>query len=114
MREKERHPILSVTKEDCDWQTFRSGGAGGQNVNKVSSAVRCVHRASGAVGRATDTRDQYRNRRLAFRRMAESKTFRDWLKAEIARRLMSKQTADEIEVAVDAAMDESNLKVEFF
>lgn len=32
-----RQLLFSVTRDDCDWQTFRAGGKGGQNQNKVSS-----------------------------------------------------------------------------
>jgi peptide chain release factor 2 len=41
---KNKRLLFSVTKNDCDWDTFRSGGKGGQNVNKVESGVRCTHR----------------------------------------------------------------------
>lgn len=42
---------------------------------------------SGATGRAVDTRSQAKNKQLAFKRMAESKRFKDWQRIEIARRL---------------------------
>lgn len=72
MREK----LLSVTLKDCDVQTKRGTGKGGQNRNKRDTAVRIVHRASGAVGEAQDQRSQLQNKRLAFRRMAESEKFK--------------------------------------
>ena len=53
--------LFSVTRDDCNWQTFRSGGPGGQHQNKVESGVRCVHRASGAVGESRSERSQYVN-----------------------------------------------------
>lgn len=71
MREK----VLSVTLADCDVQTKRGSGKGGQNRNKRDTAVRIVHRASGAVGESQQERSQLQNKRAAFRRMAESKTF---------------------------------------
>src|SRR5262245_3261330 len=41
--EKEQKKLLfSVTKEDCDWQTFRAGGKGGQRQNKTEIGVRCI------------------------------------------------------------------------
>lgn len=79
--------LFSVTIKDCDVQTFRSGGHGGQNVDKVSSGVRIAHNASGAVGQARDTRDQLKNKRLAFQRMAESERFKTWHKQEVAKKL---------------------------
>jgi len=81
----ERKPILKVKAEDCEWQYFRGSGKGGQARNKTSNAVRCVHRASGAVGVAKEGRSQRRNRQLAFKRMANSEKFRKWLKVEVAR-----------------------------
>lgn len=59
-------------------QTFRVGGAGGQHRDKTSAGVRVVHRASGAVGRGTESRSQHKNKQAAFRRMAESETFGRW------------------------------------
>lgn len=104
----EKKLLFTVTRDDCDWDTFRSGGNGGQNVNKVSSGVRCTHRASGAIGKSTSSRSQLENRHLAFRRMAETKEFKLWHKIESARRMGAK-SIDEI---VNDAMLAGNLKVE--
>lgn len=113
---KEKRLLFSVTRKDCDWQYFRAGGKGGQNVNKVSSGVRCIHKESGATGRAVDTRDQFRNRQLAFTRMLETKEFRNWHKIEVARRLgklkTEEQLEDEINDAVDAQMTPDKLLIE--
>lgn len=57
--------LLSVTIADCKVSTFRAGGPGGQNQNKVASAVRIVHRPSGAVGVSRTDRSQIVNKRLA-------------------------------------------------
>lgn len=75
MPEGERYRVLSVTIDDCDVQTFRSGGKGGQNQNKRDTGVRIIHRASGARGEARDERSQFQNKKLAWKRMVESKTF---------------------------------------
>lgn len=75
----ERELLFSVTLKDCVVQTFRSGGAGGQNQNKRDTGVRIIHRASGARGEARDERSQLQNKKLAFRRMADSEIFKAWV-----------------------------------
>ncbi len=55
-----------IRPEDIDMEFFRSGGKGGQNVNKVSSAVRIRHRPTGIVVSAQTERDQYQNRQVAL------------------------------------------------
>lgn len=75
----ERQLLFSVTLADCDMDTFRAGGPGGQNQNKRNTGVRVTHRASGAVGTARDERSQLQNKKLAFKRMAESTLFKAWV-----------------------------------
>lgn len=70
-----REKILSVTLKDCDVQTFRAGGNGGQKQNKTNSGVRIIHRASGARGESREERSQLQNKKNAFRRMAETPAF---------------------------------------
>lgn len=55
-----------IRPEDIELEFFRSGGKGGQNVNKVSSAVRIRHRPTGIVVSAQTERDQYQNRQVAL------------------------------------------------
>lgn len=55
-----------IRSEDIEWDFFRSGGKGGQNVNKVSSAVRLRHRPTGIVVSAQTERDQFQNRQMAL------------------------------------------------
>ena len=78
----ERTKVLSVTIADCRVDTFRSGGKGGQNVNKRDTGVRVVHEPSGAVGQSTDERSQLQNKKTAFRRMAESSEFKAWVRKQ--------------------------------
>lgn len=101
--------LFSVTANDCDFQYVKSGGPGGQNVNKRSTKVRCTHRASGATGESAETRHQSENKRIAFRKMAESKEFKLWHKLETARRMGDQLT---IEEKVDKAMSDANLNIE--
>lgn len=50
---------------DCDVETFRAGGPGGQHANKVESAVRLTHRPTGQSVTCRETRSQHRNKALA-------------------------------------------------
>jgi protein subunit release factor A len=74
--------VFTVTIKDCEQQFFRAGGKGGQNQNKRETGVRIIHHASGARGEARDERSQEQNRKLAFKRMAESKEFQYWAKQQ--------------------------------
>lgn len=63
-------------------QTFRAGGKGGQNQNKRDTGVRWIHPASGARGEARDERSQLQNKKLAWRRMCETKAFKAWIRKQ--------------------------------
>ena len=104
-----REVLFSVTAADCDWEYMRGTGPGGQKRNKTSSKVRCTHRDSGAWGESDETRSQHDNKRLAFRKMAETKEFKAWHKMECARRMG--QLTD-LKETVDNAMKSANIRIE--
>lgn len=107
-------PLLSVTKRDLIRQTFRCGGKGGQNVNKVETGVRFIHPPSGARGEARDTRHQAQNERLAFERLCRDPLFQKWLLVESARRMGTRPIEEVVEAKVDQMMHEANLQIEYF
>jgi protein subunit release factor B len=100
--------LFSISIKDCDVQAFKASGAGGQKRNKTSNAIRVVHALSGARGQCSEHREQSQNKQIAFRRMAETKEFKNWVKIQVAK-LQGKPTVEEL---VDKAMEPQNLRIE--
>ena len=106
----EKKLLFSLTNKDFEFQTFCTGGKGGQHRNAKQNGVRCIHPPSGAVAEHRDGRDQVRNKREAFEKCVNTDKFKAWHRIETMRRLGQLKG---IEEEVDRQMSPENIRVEY-
>ena len=74
---------IKINDSDIRYETMRSSGAGGQNVNKVESAVRAIYIPTGDYVVAQDSRDQPMNKKLARQRLIDKLSLIDKYKMDV-------------------------------
>ena len=83
---------------ECEIQTFRSGGKGGQHHNTTDSGVRIIHKPTGIVATARERRSQLQNRKLALARLkARLKKHFDEPAARVSTRVPRREQAKRLD-----------------
>ena len=103
-----REKITIATKKDFDVSYFCGSGAGGQARNKVASGVQIIHKETGAIGRASDSRSQAENKAEAFRRLVATPKMKFWLAAKV----YEVRQGETLEKTIEQDIKSENLKYE--
>lgn len=103
-----REKISLATAKDFDVSYFCGSGAGGQARNKVASGVQIIHRESGAMGRASDSRSQAQNKKSAFERLTKTPKMKWW----IEQKLYEIRENETLEETIERETTDENLKFE--
>lgn len=103
-----RERINLANEKDFDVSYFCGSGAGGQARNKVASGVQIIHRETGAIGRASDSRSQAENKQAAFKRLLATPKMKFWL----ARRLYEVRQGESLEETIKRETGPENLRHE--
>jgi protein subunit release factor A len=101
----DRNLLFRVTAKDFTETHIRGSGPGGQHRNKTATGIRLVHKASGAVGEATDDKSQHVNRANAFKRLREDERWKAWFRDMVLTTQGRETPGDRLE----RLMDEANI-----
>lgn len=112
MDNKEKVTIL--TRKDLDISYFVGPGSGGQKKQKAHTGVQMIHRETGAIGRACDTRSREQNTRAAFKRLCETPKMKVWINAQLYKLRTGESMQAAIEREVEKLMAPENLIIETY
>ena len=107
-KQDNRQRVSIATPKDFDVSYFCGSGAGGQARNKVATGVQIIHRETGAIGRASDSRSQADNKASAFKRLLATPKMKFWLAAKI----YEVRQQETLEETIEKATMPENLKFE--